>query len=96
MWIFGLAAWYKMKITFKAMPTMIPSSNFKTRQAIKVAKPGSRSTSAQKKNENVNVSLQCYNFFSSLLLLHMGFTTRTSTMNMTAEMMIPARAAFGM
>lgn len=43
--IFGLAAWYKMNITFIPMPAKIPNSNGSTRQAMNAAIPGIKSVS---------------------------------------------------
>lgn len=43
--IFGLAAWYKMNITFIPIPAKIPNSNGSTRQAMKAAIPGTKSVS---------------------------------------------------
>lgn len=46
--IFGLAAWYRIKITFKPTPTRIPISRGSAKQAMNVLSPGIKSLSGRK------------------------------------------------
>lgn len=85
-----------MKITLIPMPARIPISKGNTRHARNAASPGMRSVSIERGKE-IMISADFLTVISEnlLLLRHIGFTTRTSIMKMTAAMMIEANAAFG-
>lgn len=101
--IFGLAAWYRMKRIFIPTPQRMPISSCSTKHAMNVPSPGMRSDSVARKGETINfraghiVNLSVNYEKRALLLfvLHIGLTTLTSTMKMTAAIMIAARVARG-
>jgi hypothetical protein len=99
-----------MNITLRPTPQAIPTSNCNTKQAIKVPTPGIKSDSITNNDNRVKNQIgPCEDRYknkkgekrkkkkekSSLFVLHMGLTTFTSTMKMTAAIIIAAKVAFG-
>lgn len=97
--IFGRAAWYRIDSIFIEMPIKMPLSNGHTRHATNVTNPGIRSVSINKNQFEIyqmEILFCLSKKNNSLLLRHIGFTTRTSTMKITAAIIIDASAALGM
>lgn len=92
-----------MKDMLIAKPISIPISNGNIRHAKNEPRPGTKSVSVKIhiiKNHvifvrNLNFVLNIINAYV-LLLRHIGLMTFTSTMNITADIMTAANAAFGM
>lgn len=100
--IFGRAAWYRIERTFIEMPAKMPFCSGNTRHAMNVANPGIKSVSIPAKIDTklenqlkIGLKFKKKRQKDLLLLRHIGFTTRTSTMKITLAMIIEASAAFG-
>lgn len=82
-----------MKITLIAIPIRIPISKGKARQAKKVANPGNKSDffdlhiglTTRTINQQLNININLYK----------NIVKVPSTIKITAEIIIPAKAAFG-